>query len=240
MSDATQARSWLEAATSVVCFSGAGLSAESGIATFRDADEQGLWSRFDPMQLASPEGFARDPELVIGWYNDRRRRLALAQPNPAHYALAARTDILQVTQNVDDLLHRAGAVDVVQLHGSIARDRCHDGCGFEEPIDLRDPPGVRDCPECGAPMRPAVVWFGEMLPHDAMSRAERACSACGVLLVVGTSASVYPAAWLIGLAKSAGARIVIVNTQRSEASALADVELLGPAGRILPELLSTE
>lgn len=221
----------------VVSFSGAGLSAESGVGTFRDAQE-GMWAKYDPMRLASPEGFAADPKLVIDWYASRRRTIGDAQPNSAHVALAGRADIVHVTQNVDDLLSRAGAREVIPLHGRIDFDRCHGGCGHSEVVDMTDPPGLRDCPDCGAALRPAVVWFGEALPAEAWDIAEGACRDCDVLLVIGTSAVVYPAAGLIGVAKAAGARIIVVNTQPSEASPLADVELLGPAGEIVPQLLA--
>lgn len=230
------ARRLVDLARRPVSFSGAGLSAESGIPTFRDAQD-GLWARYDPVQLASPEGFARDPALVVDWYAHRRRAIAQARPNPAHLALAARRDMVHVTQNVDDLLQRAGADKIVQLHGSIAADRCHGGCGYAVPVDLSDPPGPADCPECGSPLRPAVVWFGESLPSDAWDAAERACTGCDLLLVIGTSAVVHPAAALVGAAKSCGARIIVVNTQESEASALADVEVLGKAGEVVPEML---
>lgn len=229
------ARKMLSQATRIVSFSGAGLSAESGVSTFRDP--QGLWSKYDPMRLASPDGFADDPQTVNAWYASRRQDLWQARPNPAHHALAARTDIIHVTQNVDDLLERAGATDVLHLHGTIGKDRCHGPCGHEEHIDLAEPPGLRDCPDCGAPMRPAVVWFGEALPTDTWQRAERACQECDVLLVIGTSAVVYPAAGLIDVAQSHGARVVIVNIESSEASGLAHIELLGKAGEIVPSLL---
>ncbi len=231
------ARRMLADGRRVVSFSGAGLSAESGVGTFRDAPE-GMWAKYDPVRLASPEGFAADPKLVIDWYAARCRTVGDAQPNPAHLALAGRGDILHVTQNVDDLLTRAGADGVISLHGSIDFDRCHAGCGHEERVDMTDPPGLRDCPACGAPLRPAVVWFGEAMPPEAWDAAERACRACDVLLVIGTSAVVYPAAGLIGIAKAGGARIIVVNTQSSEASPLADIELLGPAGEIVPQLLA--
>ena len=221
----------------MVSFSGAGLSAESGVPTFRDAQMSGLWAKHDPMRLASPQGFADDPQLVSEWYSHRRRAIAEAQPNSAHIALARHSEMIHVTQNVDDLLHRAGAQRVIQLHGTIATDRCHASCGYEEPIDLSDPPNLRNCPECGSQMRPAVVWFGEALPSSAWTDAEQACRGCEVLLVIGTGAVVYPAAGLIGLAKSAGARIIIVNTHQSDASVLADVELLGKASEVLPTLL---
>ncbi|MHC4948201.1 MAG: SIR2 family NAD-dependent protein deacylase [Planctomycetota bacterium] len=230
------ARRLLGAARHPVSFSGAGLSAESGIPTFRDASA-GLWAKHDPMQLASPQGFAEDPQLVLEWYAWRRQAVSGAEPNPAHHALAARPDIVHVTQNVDDLLERAGAREVIHLHGTIMADRCHAACGYERPA-APAPLETDTCPRCGAPLRPAVVWFGEMLPPAAWAAAERACTTCDVLLVVGTSAVVYPAAGLIGLAKSAGAKVVIVNTESSDASDLADVELLGPAGEIVPRVLT--
>lgn len=221
----------------ICAFSGAGLSAESGVPTFRDAATGGLWTKHDPMRLASPEGFAEDAATVIGWYAWRRQRVAAAQPNPAHHALG-RPGVVNVTQNVDDLLLRAGASDIVQLHGTLTHDRCHAACGHRERIDLSAPPDApRPCPACGAPMRPDVVWFGEALPADAWTRGQAACATCEVLIVVGTAAEVYPAAGLIDVAKSSGATVIIINTNPSAASALADVELIGKAGEILPKVL---
>ncbi len=213
------------------------MSAESGVPTFRDAQTGGLWARHDPMRLASPQGFADDPQLVSEWYADRRRAIAEAQPNGAHIALARHSEMIHVTQNVDDLLHRAGAQRIIQLHGTIAHDRCNGGCGFREKVEMDNPPALRTCPQCGDQLRPAVVWFGEALPGDAWAQAERACGECDVLLVIGTSAVVYPAAGLIGLAKSAGAGIIVVNTHQSDASGLADVELIGKASEVVPALL---
>lgn len=243
----SRAAQMLFEAKRVVCFSGAGLSAESGVPTFRDshAVSGALWAKYDPMTLASPEGFARDPQAVIEWYNWRRRTIAVAQPNAAHRALANAQSLfgdglINVTQNVDDLLHRAGAKKVIQLHGSIAVDRCHSDCGCQEEVSLADPPPRRTCSECGGAMRPGVVWFGEALPTEAWNAAERAVMNCEALLVVGTSAVVYPAAGLISMARSAGAKIIVVNTHPSGASALADVELLGPAAEVLPQLLSDQ
>ncbi len=233
------ARRHIDGARNLVSFSGAGLSAESGVPTFRDAQTGGLWTKYDPTLLASPEGFAADPAIVMDWYAHRRRAIARAEPNPAHRSLAG-LDGTHVTQNVDDLLQRAGARTVIQLHGTIAADRCHRRCGYREAIDLADPPPLRNCPACGGRLRPDVVWFGEMLPPEAWDQAERAVADCDVLLVVGTSAAVHPAAGLIGLAKTGGARIIIVNTRPSEASHLADVELLGRAGELVPQLLGVK
>jgi NAD-dependent deacetylase len=175
-------------------FSGAGLSAESGIATFRGNDGHALWSQFNPMELASVAGFEDNPARVIEWYNWRRTQLARAQPNAAHRVLAKHSQLVQITQNVDDLLERAGvaASDVLHLHGTIGRDRCMASCGYEEAIDLAHPPPLSDCPRCGAYLRPAVVWFGEALPQGVWSWAERICSELDCLLVVGTSATVAP------------------------------------------------
>jgi NAD-dependent deacetylase len=233
-----RARDLLGRGGPIVCFSGAGLSAESGLSTFRDRARGGLWARHDPMTLASPEGFHRDPDLVLAWYAWRREAVARASPNAGHLALAARRDVAHVTQNVDDLLERAGAAGVVHLHGIIGSDRCHGGCGHQEPVDLLDPPGRRPCRACGAEMRPAVVWFGESLPPDAWSAATEACASAAVLLVVGTSGVVQPAASLVGLARHHGARVVVVNTEATEAGSGADLELRGPAAEILPRILS--
>jgi NAD-dependent deacetylase len=190
------------------------------------------------MKLASPEGFRADPDLVIEWYNWRRRLVAAAAPNAAHRALAGPREIVNVTQNVDDLLDRAGARNIIRLHGTLTHDRCHRRCGHRAVVDLADPPPRRACPQCGAPLRPDVVWFGESLPAEAWVKAEEVCADCDLMLVVGTSAVVSPAAGLIGVAKSAGARIVVINTERGVASGLADVECIGPAGDLLPALLS--
>ena len=231
------ARRMIDLADHITCFSGAGLSAPSGVGTFRDP-VGGWWTKYDPMKMASPQGFAEDPKLVMEWYAERRRQIGAAEPNAAHLALAARSDILQVTQNTDDLLQRAGCRNVVQVHGDITADRCHAGCGHHEPIDLCEPPGLRTC-DCGnASLRPAVVWFGEGLDMDIWNQAETACSECEVLLVAGTAAAVYPAAGLIELARRRGAGIIVVNTNRSEASDAADVEVIGSVEDVLPQLLA--
>ena len=224
---------------SLCCFSGAGLSEPSGVGTFRDPGD-GWWSRYDPMRLASPEGFRDDPELVMKWYAARRRQMAEATPNAAHLALAHRPDIVQITQNTDDLLKRAGCVDVIQLHGDITSDRCHGNCGYVEDIDMSEPSTHRMCPACNQwGMRPTVTWFGESLPRDAWNMAEDTVINCDLMIVVGTSAVVYPAAGLIELAARSGATIVIINPESTAASPVAHHELLGSAELILPRLLKT-
>ncbi|MCH2136684.1 MAG: NAD-dependent deacetylase [Phycisphaerales bacterium] len=221
-----------------VSFSGAGLSAPSGVATFRDKME-GHWAKHDPMQLASPQGFARDPQLVMDWYAMRRLQMGQSSPNDGHRSLAARSNWVHITQNTDDLLERAGATDVLHLHGHINRDRCHGRCGWSEAIDLTDPPPLRSCPACGEyKVRPDVVWFGEMLPDDVWSRAVAAIEQADTLIVVGTSALVQPAASLIGLANRRGAAIHIVNTEPGAADDLAHHLHVGSAHEVLPQLLS--
>lgn len=186
------------------------------------------------MALASPEGFTADPELVVAWYNDRRRRVASAQPNPAHRALAGRRDVAHITQNVDDLAERAGATDVVHLHGSLGWDRCSAGCGRRRLIDMADPPSLYACNRCGHWMRPDVVWFGEQLPFTAWSRADELAAEADVFIVIGTSARVHPAAGLITAAGAGGAELIVVNIERTPAHG---IQLTGPAGEIVPELL---
>jgi len=224
-------------AKNLVTFSGAGLSAESGIATFRDKNTDALWSKFDPAKLASQEGFSENPERVIDWYNARRETLAQAKPNPAHVALSG-SGAVHITQNVDNLLESAGATDVLHLHGSLLSDHCNAGCGYTETVDLANSQALRKCPQCGkfsnSYMRPSVVWFGEPLPDAVMQRAIDAASNADVLLVVGTSAAVYPAAGLIPIAAERGAFVIVVNTEASGASC--NIELLGKAGDILPQV----
>jgi len=223
-----------------VSFSGAGLSAESGIATFRDkSDEDALWSKFDPMQLASQEGFAADPVMVIDWYNYRRKTLAAANPNDAHRKLAGLNGWIHITQNVDHLLEAAGADEesVLHLHGTLLEDHCNSGCGHSERVNLESALPLRKC-QCGQYMRPSVVWFGESLPVHVMERALAATEKADLMLVVGTSAQVYPAAGLIDIAKSNGAEVIVVNTESSGVVEDGVIELVGPAGEILPLLFS--
>lgn len=247
--DATvaNARAWLHEAAHVVVFTGAGVSAESGIATFRDA-LTGLWARFDPETLATEEGFRADPALVWRWYAERRAAVARAQPNAAHHAIAAfaarggrRVDL--VTQNVDGLHRRAGSRDILELHGDITRVKCLEGCGLPETIDAAydwraDPREPPPCPRCAAPLRPDVVWFGEFLPGNVLAEAQGAARVCDAMLVVGTSALVYPAAELPALAKRRGSRLVVVDPNGTAIDDLADACIRAPAARALPALLA--
>lgn len=237
----------LRNARQVVVFTGAGVSAESGIPTFRDA-LTGLWSRFDALSLATPEAFERDPALVWGWYEWRRMKVLQTQPNAAHRAIAALAACVPalslITQNVDDLHERAGSPDVVHLHGSLAAPRCfkclkpHAGLPIpQEPEGGRrlEPPR---CEQCGGPVRPGVVWFGETLPEAALHGAFEAAARCDVLLSIGTSGVVQPAALLPGIARDAGARVIEINPQPSASSAGYDWSLCGPAGQVMPALLA--
>jgi NAD-dependent deacetylase len=237
----SEARAALAASRRTAVFSGAGLSAESGIATFRGNDSHALWSQFNPMELASVAGFEDNPARVIEWYNWRRSQLAHAQPNAAHCELAKHAQLVEITQNVDDLLERAGvaASAVLHLHGTIGTDRCHASCGYEESIHLAQSPPLRPCPRCGASLRPAVVWFGEALPQRVWAEAQRICSQLDCLLVVGTSATVYPAATLIEDAAAAGSTIISINTEPSGAGSFGaeHLELVGAASVLLPQLL---
>jgi NAD-dependent deacetylase len=231
-------------AASVCILTGAGMSAESGIPTFRDA-LTGLWSRFDPMALASEEGFRADPELVWSWYAERRAGVRAAQPNAGHRALAAFARshagrVTVVTQNVDDLHQRAGHTDTIRLHGDILEDRWLEpcrrgaGCSVNDALPGRPP----RCEHCGNLVRPGVVWFGETLPPQALAAAEQAARSCEVMLVVGTSGAVWPAAGLAELARRAGAFVVIVNPHPTEIDEQAHVVLRRTAAIALPELLA--
>lgn len=222
----------------MVTFSGAGLSAESGIATFRDPD--GIWARFDPSVYASQAGFNAQPAHVVEWYNGRRRAVAAAAPNAAHRALANSRATAHITQNIDSLLESAGADPVIHLHGLIGWDRCNAACGYREAIDSSDPPPLRTCPECGELLRPDVVWFGEPLSPQIWVAAESAVVAADLVLVAGTSAEVWPAAGLVELAHDVGAAIVVVNTEATPVSRISDVELLGKAGEIIPRLFDED
>ena len=275
--DLAQARALLAPALArrggLCVLTGAGMSAESGIPTFRDAKspaptapaalipqgelpalgrpggQPGYWSQFDPMQLASEDGFRANPQRVWDWYAERRAGVRAAQPNAGHRALAdfARRHpgvLTVVTQNVDDLHQRAGNADAIRLHGDILEDRWLDDCARHarggnvceaQWAETGRPPS---CAECGNRLRPGVVWFGEALPLRAIDAAEQAASSCAVMLVVGTSGAVWPAAGLAGRARRSGAHVLIVNPSESEIDAQAHLVLRGTAAGVLPALLA--
>ncbi len=228
------------AARRAVVFSGAGLSKESGLDTFRGPG--GLWDRMRPEELATPQAFARDPETVWRWYAWRWQQVAAAQPNPAHLEFAlweGRFERLTVvTQNVDGLHLAAGSSNVLELHGTIRFARCSK-CAQREPMAeavARSPQEPPRCPACGGRLRPDVVWFGEQLPEGVFEAAAAAALSADLFLAVGTSATVYPAAGLIEIAARSGALVIEVNIEPTPLSDLADVRLAGPAAELVPAL----
>jgi NAD-dependent deacetylase len=231
----------LREAQHVVVLTGSGISAESGIPTFREA-LTGLWATYDPNELATPEGFARQPQVVWDWYATRREAIGRAEPNAGHRAVVALEGRVPrftlVTQNIDGLHQRAGSGRVIELHGNIFRTRCS-----QERIVTDPPAGAAErppsCPRCGAPLRPDVVWFGELLPFEALAEAERAAAHCEVFLSVGTSNLVEPAASLPWIAAAAGAVVGIVNTNAEGQRRGENIHLaLGPAAVVLPAILA--
>ena len=224
--------------TRITVLTGAGISAGSGIPTFRGAADS-LWERYRPEDLATPRAFANDPELVWRWYDWRRGLIAAARPNAAHEALAALQDKAQVTlvtQNVDGLHQRAGSRGVIEFHGSIWTLRCT-GCG-KSGEDLRAPlPIPPMCGDCGALLRPGVVWFGEGIDPQVMGRAAAAAADCELMLVVGTAGAVYPAAGLVSTARARGARVLEFNLEPGGVTHLADLFVPGDATLTLPGLV---
>jgi NAD-dependent protein deacetylase/lipoamidase len=229
----------LRNAQHVVVLTGSGISAESGVPTFRDA-QSGLWAQYEPTELATPEAFARDPKLVWSWYQWRRELVAAARPNSGHHALvalAARVPKLTlVTQNVDGLHQRAGNSSVIEYHGNLFRDLCSTRCGAPAGPAANDaePP---HCGTCGALMRPGVVWFGESIPPDAVAAADAACAECEVFLSVGTSSLVWPAAGLADLAAANGAIVAEINPEETPLSPSVRYRLAAGAGLALPKLV---
>jgi NAD-dependent deacetylase len=237
----------LRAAKRLTVLTGAGVSAESGIATFRDK-QTGLWERFDAAELATPHAFEHDPSLVWGWYEWRRATVLAAEPNPAHRAIAAIAELVPqftlITQNVDDLHERAGSVGVLHLHGELSRPYC-EGCrrSFVHPegIPVLPPGGARieppRCVGCGGRIRPGVVWFGEGLPEREWRAACEAAAHCDVFLCVGTSSVVQPAASLIDRAMAARATTVQINPNATGYEDSVTVAIKGPAGIVLPRIV---
>lgn len=237
----------LRDACHVVVFTGAGVSAESGIPTFRDR-LTGLWARFEPSRLATADAFRADPSLVWGWYQWRRSLVHRARPNPAHLAIAALAGkvpkLTLITQNVDDLHERAGSHDVIHLHGQLERPRCFT-CQREpdEPLPIPDEPEAGRhvtppaCVHCGTPLRPGVVWFGESLPMNAMHQAFAAAEDCDLLISIGTSGVVYPAAEIPQVAWRAGATVLHINPTPGPLHGERDFALASAAGVALPALV---
>jgi len=234
---------WLAKCGLVVVLTGAGVSKESGIPTFRDAQE-GLWAQYDPMMLATEAGYLANPALVWQWYAYRFGMVEHAQPNPGHRAIAELERLLPqvvvVTQNIDGLHQAAGSTEVVELHGSIRSFKCLTGrhTGFSRADFVGQVEIPPRCPRCGDLLRPDVVWFGELLPGEAINRAYDLADACDAMLVVGTSGVVQPAASLPFIARHAGAPVIDVNPERDEIADAADFFLEGRGGEILPRLLA--
>jgi NAD-dependent deacetylase len=229
----------LGAAERVVALTGAGVSAESGVPTFRDA-QTGLWAKYRAEELATPEAFRKQPKLVWDWYEWRRTLVARAEPNAGHHALGELEQLVPefslITQNVDGLHQRAGSQRVIELHGSIFDTLCFDE--GTKILTWNDDGSVPPrCPRCAGLLRPGVVWFGELLPEAALASATRAAAESQVLLSIGTSSLVHPAARLPSDAQAAGSLIVEINPAETPLSQRADYVLRGPAGEVLPQLL---
>ena len=241
-----QAAASIRDAQRIAVLTGAGVSAESGVPTFRAAD--GLWEGHHVQDVATPEGFARNPELVWNFYNARRANVRTVKPNPGHDVLAKLEkrwgdNFTLITQNVDGLHRQAGNRNVQEVHGTLHRTRCT-GCGDLRDLDImEDLPAMPKCASCGALLRPDIVWFGEGLPIDTWQRSTEAAEACDLFLVVGTSAMVFPAAGLIPLAKGEfskkehPAKVIEFNLATTDATAYADLSIQGPSGESLPEVL---
>jgi NAD-dependent deacetylase len=229
----------LRGARHVAILTGAGVSAESGIPTFREA-QTGLWAQFDPQELATPEAFQRNPKLVWDWYAWRRELVMRAAPNPSHLALAQIErhvpQFTLITQNIDSLHQRAGSRNVIELHGNIMRTRCFDDNHLVESWAESDELPPR-CPRCGGMLRPDVVWFGEALPHEGLAAAHAATQSCDLFFAIGTSGVVEPAASLPLMALRRGAVVVVVNPEYRSSPGPTLYGLNGPAGTVLPALV---
>ena len=230
---------FLRKAGRVAVLTGAGVSQESGLRTFRDA-QTGLWSQYKPTELASPEAYERDPKLVWDWYAMRRGKVAEVEPNPGHYALVDMArhipDFSLITQNVDNLHRKAGSPRVIELHGNLQRVKCST-CGQQTEQWEEADGDVPHCATCGGLLRPDVVWFGESLPRSELEAAVEAARTCHVFFSVGTSGTVQPAASLAYAARNRGAVVVEVNAEPTPLTPKVDFALHGKSGEILPELV---
>jgi NAD-dependent deacetylase len=227
----------LSESESIVFFTGAGISSESGIPTFRGKD--GIWNKLKPEELANFNAFIRNPEMVWEWYNHRKKIIHEAQPNAAHLTIAEMQNhfgnVVVITQNIDSLHRRAGSKNIYELHGNIERNFCINCKKFyNKELDFSK--GVPKC-ECGGLIRPDVVWFGEYLPEDQFLGGEKTAMSSDVFFVVGTSAIVYPAAGLVYTAKQSGSTIVEINIEETPFSSIADYSYFGKAGEVLPVIL---
>ncbi len=239
----SEAAKALVRAKHAIVFTGAGVSAESGIPTFRGSGKDSLWSRFRPEDLATPEAFERNPRRVWEWYSWRMKLVLSARPNPAHESIARLEGLgvvkAVITQNVDGLHQRAGSRRVIELHGSLWRVKCSNpSCGFRERVSEPPKEVPPKCPLCGSYLRPDVVWFGEPLPEDAWGEAVKLAKASDAVLVVGTSGAVYPAAYIPLIVKEGGGYVIEVNIGESSITPYADVFIKGRAGEVLPKLLA--
>ncbi|MCH9694751.1 MAG: NAD-dependent deacylase [Gammaproteobacteria bacterium] len=228
----------LRDARHVYILTGAGVSAESGVPTFRDAQE-GLWAQYDPLQLATPEAFLADPELVWRWYRWRRELVAKAEPNPGHYAITQLAEqvpsVTLITQNVDGLHQQAGSSDVIEFHGNLFVDRCFVEGTLQ--ANAGEQEAVPKCQDCGGHLRPGVVWFGESIPTAALDAATAAIGNCDVFMSIGTSSVVWPAAGFAAGAANQGATVIEVNLEETPLSSTTHIRLQGKSGEILPELI---
>lgn len=233
-----EARARLASARSITALTGAGISADSGVPTFRGAD--GLWRNFRAEELATPEAFKRDPRLVWEWYSWRRELIATKQPNDAHRAIASLesrvNDFWLITQNVDGLHRQAGSTKLSEIHGNIWMVRCT-ACGAVTENHQVPLPLLPHCGQCGELLRPHIVWFGESLQEKDLARCAKQLQVCDVLLVIGTSGVVYPAAGFASIAKEAGAYVIEVNLDPTPQSDLVDIALRGRAKDLVPLLL---
>jgi NAD-dependent deacetylase len=228
----------LTEAKKLVFFTGAGISAESGISTFRGKD--GIWNKMKPEELANFNAFMKNPNLVWEWYQHRRDIVHKTEPNAGHFAIAALEkyyDVTVVTQNIDNLHRRAGSKKIYELHGNIERNYCIDCKTFYELTEIEKSKGVPHCKNCGGLIRPDVVWFGEFLPQDQFSGSEKAAEWSDICFVVGTSAVVYPAAYIPMSAKRSGSFLVEINIEPTEISNYVDYSILGKSGEIIPIIL---